>query len=61
MFPKFETGYLVRVPTPVVGRGRCDPKNIIRVIEDKDKNGVYTMYNCSIEWSSPEQIHTDSI
>jgi hypothetical protein len=62
MFPKAEIGYFARVPTAVVDRGRCDPKNIISwVIEDKDKNGLCTIHNCSTEWSSPEQIHTDCL
>jgi hypothetical protein len=43
VFPEAEVGDSVTVPIPAVDRGRCDPRNLMGVIKDKDKNGLYTI------------------
>ena len=43
IFPDAKVGDTVTVPIPSVDRGRCDPRNLIGVVKEKESNGHYTI------------------
>ena len=43
IFPDAKVWDTVTVPIPSVDRGRCDPRNLIGVVKEKESNGLYTI------------------